>query len=295
MAILHEFDYHRPETVSAAVKLLTKFKHPMLLAGGTDLINELKAEVIHPDGVIDLKAIPELHDITFSNGVLTIGAAVTFAELIESRIIQTKFPVIAEVARTVGSTGVRNRATMIGNICSAVPCADSAPLLTAYEAHVLVRSLRSKRKIPIASWFIGNRKTAIKPGEIVTAVEIALPARNHAGCFVKLGRYSGEDLAQASVIILALPKRQYRIAFGSVGITPIRAERLEKLLNGHLPSDERIAEAKAIIPEIVKPISDIRASKEYRLHMCQVMFARGIEAAVARLNGNGSEYGSKLI
>jgi carbon-monoxide dehydrogenase medium subunit len=277
------------------VRLLSKYKKPAVLAGGTDLINNLKIEVEKPDAVIDIKGIKELSGIAYQSGVLSIGAAVTFSELIESRIIGTRFPVIAEVAKTVGSVGIRNRATMAGNICSAVACADSGPLLVAYDAVIVARGPKGKRNVPASKWFKGNKKTDIKKGEMVTAIEIPQPARKHAGCYVKLGRYSGEDLAQASVLILALPGKRYRIAFGSVGPVPIRAAKLEMLLDGRTLSDELVAKCKAVIPAVISPITDIRATKEYRLHMCQIMFERGIKAAASRFAGNGPEYGTRLI
>ncbi|RPH92909.1 xanthine dehydrogenase family protein subunit M [candidate division KSB1 bacterium] len=295
MPILHKFEYHRPATIREAVKQLAKYKRPAVLAGGTDLINNLKEELDQPDAVIDVKAIPDMSGIAFKNGVLTIGAAATFTDLIESKIVNGKFPAIAEVANTVGSVGVRNRATMVGNICSCVPCADSGPLLIAYEAAIVVRSAKAKRRIPAAKWFLGNRKNALKKGELVTAIEIPLPSRKHAGCYVKLGRYSGEDLAQASVLILALPRKQYRIAFGSVAPVPIRAAKLEAVLNGHNLSEELIAEARNLIKNIISPITDIRATKEYRLHICEVMFERGLRAAAERFAGSGPAYGTSLI
>ncbi len=295
MPILNEFEYHKPATVKEAVKLLAKYKKPAVLAGGTDLVNELKEEMTRPDAVIDIKGLRELRLLSFKNGVLTVGAAVSFAELIESTLINTKYPVIMEVAKTVGSAGVRNRATMAGNICSAVPCADSAPLLVAYEALVIVQGPKGKRKVAAAKWFKGNRKTDLKKGELVTAIEFKLPAKQHGGCFVKLGRYSGEDLAQASVLVLALPDHIYRVAFGSVAPVPVRAVKVEDLLNGKGISGGLIRQAQEMIPTIISPITDIRASKEYRLQMCQVMFERGLRAAVDRLNGGGPAYGTSLI
>ena len=151
---------------------------------------------------------------------------------------------------------------MVGNICSAVACADSSPLLCAYEAKIVVKGPKSKRKgYRPKKWFITNKKTDLKKGELVTAIEFPLPARKHAGCYVKLGRYSGEDLSQAGVLILALPGKQYRIAFGSVGPVPIRAYPLEELLNGHALNEDLIHTAQKLIPMIISPISDIRASQ----------------------------------
>jgi CO/xanthine dehydrogenase FAD-binding subunit len=295
MPLVHDFEYHKPATLAAAIKLLGKYKKPAILAGGTDIVGEIKEGMATPDALIDIKGLADLKKIEFKNGKLMIGSLVTFTQLIESKVIQSKFPVIAEVARMVASGGIRNRATMVGNICSAVPCMDSGPVLSAYDAILNVKGTRGVRKIPIDKWFIGPRKTGIKKGEIVTGISIALPDKKHAGCYVKLGRYSGEDLAQASVLILVLPKDNYRIAFGSVGPTPIRAHNIEKLVNGQKLDDTLIAKAKDLILKTVFPITDIRATKEYRMHMCQVMLERGIRAASSRLAGNGPAYGHHQI
>jgi CO/xanthine dehydrogenase FAD-binding subunit len=295
MPILHEFEYFKPASVNDAISLLSKLKKPTVLAGGTDLVNNLKEELDYPDAVIDIKGLEDLRGISYENNLLTIGALTTFTELIESKIISAKFPVIAEVASTVGCMGIRNRATMVGNICSCVPCADSGPLLVAYEAEIVVMSKRGERRVPAEKWFVGNRKSDLKARELVTAIEIPRPATKHAGCFVKLGRYRGEDLAQASVLILALPKNEFRVTFGSVSSVPIRARQMETLLNGNVLSERHISDSRALISKLASPISDIRASKEYRLHMCEVMFDRGLRAAVERLRGNGPDYGARLI
>jgi len=295
MPILQEFKYYRPTAMSEVLKLMPKYKQPLILAGGTDLVNNLKTEVAHPDAIIDIKGIKALQGIKFNNNILTIGALATFSDLIDSKIIHSKFPVIAEVAKTVGSTGIRNRATMVGNICSAVACADSGPVLAAYNAKVIVQGKNGKKKIPAKEWFKGNKQTVLKKNGIVLAIEIPLPANKHAGCFVKMRRYSGEDLSQASVLILALPGKQYRIAFGAVGPIPIRANEIEILLNGSDPTPELIDKIKDLIPSVISPITDIRATKEYRLHMCRIMFERGLKAAVSRLNGTGPVYGCNLF
>ena len=295
MPIAQDFDYHRPSTLKEAGRLLGKYKRASILAGGTDLIAEIKEEAASPDAVIDIKAIVGLNKIAIKDGKLRIGALVTFADIIASKAIRKKLPVLVEISRRVASPGIRNRATLAGNICSAVPCLDSGPLLMALDAVVVAYGPSGQRKIPVSSWFRGNRKTSIKRGEIVTEMVLPLPPIKHGGCFIKLGRYNGEDLAQASVLAMAFAKNSYRVAFGSLGPVPLRAHKIEDILNGKTLSDELIEKSKAIIPGIISPISDIRASKEYRLHMAIVMFERAIRAAVSRLSGDGPEYGTNLI
>jgi len=210
-------------------------------------------------------------------------------------VIATKFPVIREMTGWLASVGVRNRATMVGNLCSAVPCCDSGPILQVYDATMLVAGPARKRKVPLGEWFVGPRATVLKRGEIATGVVVPLPRKKHGACFVKLRRYEGEDLAQASVTVLALDGPSYRISFGSVAPRPIRGERIEALLEGHPLSESLIQKAVRLVPQEIAPITDIRATKEYRMHMVGVMLERGLRAAVARLAGAGPAYGTSLI
>jgi CO/xanthine dehydrogenase FAD-binding subunit len=295
MSIVKEFKYFKPESLKEAVALLADHDNSTVLAGGTDLVAELKEDVVAPDAVIDIKGIWDMNQIVFRDGILRIGPLVTFTDLIQSRVVNEHFPILKEMAQTVASVAVRNRATVAGNICSAVPCIDSGPVLCLYDAQITVRGPVGTRNIAVKDWFRGVRQTAIKEAEIVTSIRFPLPAKSHGGCFIKLGRYSGEDLAQALVAVLALPGHQYRISFGSVAPVPLRALQMEASVNGKPLTDELIKEAQSLIAGEISPISDIRASKEYRLHMSEVMFERAIKAAVARLEGTGPAYGTALI
>lgn len=294
MAALNQFEYAKPKLLNEALEILSGSENPYLLAGGTDLIDMLKEGLVQPDIVLDIKGIDQLHKITFEKNTLFIGAAVTFSELIESKIIVEHFPVIAEMSKTVASLGIRNRATMTGNICSAVPCMDSGPLLTSYEAEIIVVSKKGERRIPAEKWFVSPRKTAIEKGEIVKGISIPYPGK-HGGCFVKLGRYEGEDLAQVNLLILALENNTFRISYGSVAPVPVRAKKIEAVLNGNTINSMLIEEAVRLVEKEIKPITDIRATKEYRMHMAKIMLERGLNAAVSRLHGNGPEYGNSVI
>jgi len=293
--IIHQFDYVKPKSLSETLTILTQSKNSAILAGGTDLVDMLKENVIQPEVVIDIKGLGVFNKISFADGALHIGAGVTFSDLIESEIIHKKIPVIVEIAKTIASVGIRNRATIVGNICSAVPCMDSGPLLMVYDATVHVAGQKGERNISASEWFVAPRKTALRKGEIVTGITLPLTKDKHAGCWVKLGRYTGEDLAQVSVLILALSDGSYRISFGAVAPVPVRAKTVEQILNGQKIVSSLIEKAKQLIEEEIKPITDVRASKEYRMHMAKVMFERGLSAAISRLNGNGLEYGTSVI
>jgi len=296
MPIVHEFEYLKPGSIEEAVRLLkARGVAARVLAGGTDVVSELRDGLIAPDLLIDIKGIAGLDTIASDDGMLTIGPLVTFTDLIDSSVVRHEFPVLWEAARSVGSTGIRNRATMVGNICSAVPCCDAGPPLLVYEAAVQVAGRDGPRSIPIADWFLGPRKTALRSGEIVTSVHVSRPADGHGGAYVKLGRYKGEDLAQASVAVLALRGDRYRVAFGAVAPRPVRAPRIESLMEGRVLDDAVIEGAKRLVPEETAPITDVRASEEYRAHMLPVMFERGARAAVGRLAGEGPAYGTRLV
>ncbi|MEN8115307.1 MAG: xanthine dehydrogenase family protein subunit M, partial [Actinomycetota bacterium] len=263
------------------------------LAGGTDVVPMLRDDAIAPDVVIDIKRIPGLGVLSVDGDTLHIGALVTFTDIIESEIITEHAPLLAEMAETVASPGVRNRATLVGNICSAVPSCDAGSVLIALDATVHLAGPSGERAVAIDDWFTGPRTTARTDDEIVTHVSIGL--RPHAGVYVKLMRYAGEDLAQAAVAIVADHKPSYRVAFGALAPTPIRSPRIEALLHGRSIDDDAVNEAVAMVSGEISPITDIRSTAEYRRHMTEVMLERGLRAAASRLAGDGPAYGTRLI
>ena len=292
--IAKEFEYRRPATLGEATQLLAD--HPgtvRVLAGGTDLIAWLRDDAVAPDLVVDIKDIPDLRDIRLDGQSLHIGSLATFTDLIESDIVAEHAPLLAEMAETVASPGIRNRATMAGNICSAVPSCDAGPVLLAYDTTVHVTGPNGSRSIDINDWFTGPRKTAGSDDEVVTHLSIEAP--RHGGVYVKLMRYAGEDLAQAAVGIVVYPNFDYRVAFGAVAPTPIRSAAIEAELRGRQLDDALINRVVAMVPDEISPITDMRATAEYRTHISGVMVRRGLVAAVERLEGKGPAYGTRLI
>ena len=296
MPITTEFEYLKPKDMDEALHVFSLYREKArALAGGTDLVVHLKENLARPEVVVDIKGLPELAGLTLKGANLRLGALATFSDLLDSPLVKSKFPLLWEAALTVASVGVRNRATVAGNICSAVPSADSAPALAVYGAEVLTRSLKGERRIPIGDWFTGPKKTALLPDEIVTAIELKLPQKKHAGCYMKLSRYDGEDLAQGGLAVLAFSDNTYRLAVCALGPKPARCPKTEAVLDGNKLGEKLLAKAKDTILQEVSPISDIRSSKEYRLHMTQIMLGRALETAVARLFGKGPKYGTENI
>ncbi|NQT65514.1 MAG: xanthine dehydrogenase family protein subunit M [FCB group bacterium] len=287
MAILNDFAYHKPKDINETLSLLSKHQEKAkILAGGTDLIVHLKEELAKPEVVIDIKGISELNKIEISEDSIFIGTGVTFTEIIESQQLKEKLPILWQASEKVASVGIRNRATVVGNICSAVPSLDSAPALLVYDAEVIIQNKKGKKTISIHDWFVGPKKTILNPDELVLGIKI--PILKHAGVYEKLGRYKGEDLAQAGIGVFVDASKNYRFACCAVGPIPKRMKKLEDFLQGKEISDKLLEEAAEIIPDEISPISDIRSSAEYRTHMMKIMFKRGLQKSVAILKGGRS-------
>lgn len=284
MAIPYEFAYEKPKSLAEALALLGKFgKKARILAGGTDVANEMKQGFRVPELLVDIKDIPELNRIEQTKQGIWIGALVTFDQIRQSKMVKENLQILWEAAGLVASTGVRNRATMVGNICSAVACMDSAAPLLVHEALIHVVSVDGEKDIPVQQWFVENRKTAIGENEMVTGVLIPSPDKKYAGAYQKMMRYSGEDLSQANVGVLVTVDNKFRVAFGSVGPIPKRSPKIENLLNTKGVNQQTLEEAKIMIETVIAPISDVRASKEYRMQMTRVMFERAVNEALERL------------
>jgi CO/xanthine dehydrogenase FAD-binding subunit len=296
MSIACEFDYAKASSLREALRLLAR-RVPggaVPLAGGSDLVAWLRDGAVQPGGLVDIKGLDELRGIRLKAGKLWVGANTTFAELIESPLVLKHAPILVEAAGMVASVGIRNRATVGGNLCSAVPCCDSGPALLVYGATLHVATSRGKKNIPATKWFLGPRKTALAKGGLVTGISI--PVAKHAGAFAKLKRYRGEDLAQASVAVRVDARGAWQVAYGSVAPTPIRGPKVERLLKGEKkPDSARLAKAMALAEAEVAPITDIRASQVYRRLMVGVMVKRTVRLAARRLAGRGPRYGLNIL
>lgn len=299
MTLAIDLAYVAPTSLGDALALLADGdERTALLAGGTDLVGWMRDRLVEPTRVVDLKHIPGLGRLEPDGRGLHVGCLVTFSDLLASTVVRDRFPVLAEMAGMVASVGIRNRATLVGNLCSAVPSGDAGPVLLVLDAEVDVIGPAGARTIPIEHWFLGPRHTALAPGELVTGVTIPDPPPVHGAAFARLARYRGEDLAQASVAVLVAPGRRARVAFGAVAPTPVRGARIERVLEhgdrdggGGFAADV-VAQAVALVAEEIAPITDLRATDRYRLRMCEVMLTRALGAAVARATGHGPAYGT---
>jgi CO/xanthine dehydrogenase FAD-binding subunit len=296
MTIALDFAYVAPATLEEALEALSAgVGRAAVLAGGTDLVPWLRDDRVAPDRVVDLKRVPGLADLDVVDGTLRIGCLTTFSELMTSAAVREHVPLLIEMAGMVASVGIRNQATVVGNICAAVPSCDAGPVLLALGAQVHVVGTDGTRVVSIDDWFEGPRRTALRPNEVVTHLRVPIPDPAHGAAFARLSRTRGEDLAQASVTVLLEPGHRYRVAFGAVAPTPVRAPRIEARLRGHELDTEAIEDVVALVADEVRPITDIRATAHYRLRMCEVMLRRALAAATSRAAGDGPAYGTPLM
>lgn len=290
------FDYVKPSTLAEALDLYDRYgSAAQFLMGGTDLVVNIDNGLVSPDELIDLKGVPEFKRLELAGSYLEIGASVTFSELIRSAIVRERFPVLWEASRTVASNGVRNRATLVGNVCSAVPSADSAPALLVLQAVVVVQNRLGAREVLVEDFFTGPRKTVLAPGDIVTGIRLPIVAGSFGSSYIKMGRYDGEDLAQVGVATFLSDEGAVRIAFGAVAPKPVRAHEAEDFLCGRPLAENVFDEAVPLALKSIAPISDVRASREYRLSVTGTLLKRSLRASLSRLQGKGPEYGVILV
>lgn len=281
--VLPQFEYMTASTLEEACRLLLEHDgKAKVMAGATDLIPPMRDKVFTPEYIIDLKQIPGLDELTYDEEEgLKIGALTTLRTLEKSELVQAKNPAVSYAAKVIASTQIRAKGTLVGNICNFSPSNDSAPNLLAQGAKVNVQGVDGTRVIPIEEFFLGVRKTALKPGEIVTSVVIPPLKDNEKAAYLKFAVRKAMDLAIIGVAAKIKLENgictDAKIALGAVAITPILAPKAAEVLIGKELTDEVIEEAAQAAMDSCSPISDIRASKEYRKAMIGVYTKRAIK------------------
>jgi len=284
---MKNFEYKKVSTLDEALSLMGQYQgRAKVLAGGTDLLVRMRNRVWNPEILIDLKGVPGLDEIQYDPAEgLQIGALTSIYRIVNSSIIREKFPAISQAAASLGSFQVRTRATLGGNLCNASPAADMAPILISLGAKVKIRRNEAERWIPLEEFFASPGKSVLRPSELLALIQVpTLPART-AGVYLKHTIRKAMDLPIASVAVaLTLDSgkdkcREIKIALGAVGPIPIRAVEAEKQLRGLRVDEASMAEASLLAAEEARPISDVRASAEYRREMVRVLTQRALQNA----------------
>lgn len=274
---MREFVYLRPGSIAEAISMRCEHEGcSVVLNGGTDIVIQLRDRLIKPDYVIDIKHIDGLRAITFTKEAgLFIGACVTMNEIGNNEFVKTYYPYLAEAALSVGSKQVRNRATAVGNVVNASPLCDVGTPLYVTDAVLCISGKDGEREVPIREFITFVRRTLLKADEIVTGIKVPY-IEGLKGIFTKVARRKEVDLSTICGTVARVGD-SYRFAFGAVAPTPVRLPKTEALLEGKSLTDGLIEEAAKLARTEVSPIDDVRASKEYRLDVVEVIVRRGLK------------------
>lgn len=282
------YRYVRARSLDEALHVLRDAEPPaQLLAGGTDLLIKFRKGQPYPRTLIDISEVPELMGIWASEAGLRIGAATAIADIVQSPVLAGGTEILAQAAGKLGSPQIRNRATIGGNLCNAAPSAEMAGPLLTLNAQAEIVSARGRRSVPLDQFFVGPGSTVLQPDEILATLYIPWPASDTQGIYIKHSVRKAMDLAIVGVSVtlsMKAGKPDTHIALGAVAPTPIRARKAEQCIAaaGRL-DDAVIAEAALLAAQESAPISDVRASAEYRRDMVQVLTARALRQVHAQL------------
>jgi carbon-monoxide dehydrogenase medium subunit len=286
------FNLHHPATVSEACALGVRFgRQAAFLAGGTELLVDLRSGRKAVSEVISLRGIPGLSGVRTIAGGIEIGATTPLAVVAESPLVRATFPALAEGIMTMAGRQIRNLGTIGGNFSCGVPCSDTPPIVCVAGGRVAMTGLDGEREVQAEKFVLAPRITVLRPGEIVTAVRLPdQPARSGAS-FQRFSLRRGSALAVASVVAWVRLENsaiaEARIFMGAVGPVPLAATAAAVSLVGRTPGTEAFAAAGSLAAAESQPISDLRGSAGYRREIVAVLAARALAAACARAEGGG--------
>lgn len=279
-------EYVKPGDLSDLRHVMAEYKaRATVIAGGTNLIPEMRNGEESPELLIDISDMTELSFIRENNGSIAIGAATTIAEVASSPVLLDNSPILASAAKQLGNPLTRNRATLGGNLANASPCADTAPPLLALDAAVEILSPGGKtRQVPLSKFFLGYKFTDLVKGEVLTGITFPRPNDSTKGSHTKIGLRNAASICVASIAVMldmdGKTCRKARVAAGSVAPIPMRAYRVEKFLEGKEINATLLEECMAVVKEEISPISDIRGSLEYRSYVTSMILKRNIKRAL---------------
>jgi len=289
---LPRFEYHAPVTLPEALDLMARYGAKAgVFAGGTDLLVAMKNREIVPEHLVNLKGIPNLKGIRMDEKKgIVLGALTTLSELERSTIVKEKMHPLWDAVNVMASPQVRTLGTIEGNLCSAVPSADTAPPLISLGASVNLVGSKGERSVLLEEFFKGPKESVLSKDEILTEVLVPEPPGTASGAYLKLMRRNALDLALvgvAATLRFDSNKKicqEAKIALGAVAPTPIRVPEAERVLINKEVNEARAAEAGKAASGICRPISDVRASLEYRCSMVEILTKRAVLEAFQRIS-----------
>ncbi len=283
------FDYEAPTSLAVALELLAQPGEVRPLAGGTDIIDQLKSNRRNADLVVDLKRIPELSSLESNGSGLRIGSAVSCTDVHNFTAKNSGYAALSESSELVGSIHIQNRASVGGNVCNAAPSADTIPALLIHEAIARTASASGEREIPLIDFFAGPGQTVLAKGEILKELVLPAPSANTASAYLRFIPRNEMDIAVAGVgsLIEVDPSTKVvtkaRIALASVAPTPVRAYAAEEYLEGTAIDEATINKTANLAVQAAVPITDVRGSAEYRKELIRVLTNRTLTICLERL------------
>ena len=290
---MKDFEYAAPETLREAVKLLSH-DNARPLAGGTDLIVQMRIRRLQPERVVDVKKVPELNELRLSpRAGLRIGAAVPCHRIYGDAEIAERYPGIVDAAAIIGGIQIQGRATFGGNLCNASPSADTIPALIAYGARAEIAGPDGRRRVLVKDFCTAPGQSVLQPGELLVGIQVPLNRKNSGAHYLRFIPRNEMDIAvvgAGAYVELAgrgrgQTFRKVRIALGAVAPTPLSADAAGAGLEGQPVTEESIAAAGEAAKAVARPISDMRGPAEYRTHLVGVLTRRALVGAVKRARG----------
>ena len=286
------FEYARPGTVGEAVRLLSEHgEKACVLAGGTDILVQLRGGFRTAEWVIDVKEIPALDEIAWDEASgLTIGAAAPCYRIYENEDVKKHYPGLIDVASLIGGTQIQGRASLGGNLCNAAPSADAVPIMIALEASCCIAGPNGERTVAVEDFCMAPGKNVLAAGELLVSLHFPAPKANSGAHYLRFIPRNEMDIAVAgagvSVVLANGNFASARVALASVAPTPLFVKQAGDALAGQPVNDESIQRAADIAKQAAKPIDDMRGTVRYRKHLCEVLTRRALHVAVERARRN---------
>lgn len=273
------FEYHKAVTLPEAVALNAAYSNFPVLAGGTDLIVQWRAGIRNLQGVVDISGVEEMKSIDFNEDVIEIGACSTHAEISRNTEVIKYLPLLAKACRSIGAVQIQNRGTIGGNIMNASPAGDIPPALVVYDTDLLLSSVKGERWVAARDFFVGYRKTALNPDELLTKIRIRkVRRRDERAEFYKIGTRRAQAISKVVMCIRAEIFHggisDIAIALGSMAPTVVRAYGTEALLKGKMITEALIDQAGRSLSDEFHPIDDVRSTSKYRSFVCGGLICR---------------------
>lgn len=286
-------DYEKPQTVLEAVSILSaNGGKAQVLAGGTDILIQLRTLRKLPDILVDVKEIPELNELSYDSGSgLTLGAAVPCYKIYEDAAIASAYPALVDATRIIGGIQIQGRASVGGNLCNAAPSGDTIPALIALGATCTIAGSNGSREIPVEDFCTGPGQSVLQDGELMVSLSVPAAAANSGARYIRFIPRNEMDIAVVGAGVSVQLSgdgntiQSARVSLASVAPTPLFVKEAGDALAGQAVSDEAIQNAANLARDAARPITDMRGTIEFRQHLCEVLTRRALNTAIERARG----------